>query len=112
MPQPPPGLRDTISLDALRWLLDITTQRVAQLERDGLIQRVSRGTYTIASVRSFVRTVRERGEGPRAWNKARTELAKERAATARFARMEREGKLLPRDLVETIFRSVALIVRN
>src|SRR5262249_48121931 len=62
-------LPDTISLTTLRWILgDVTTEYCNQLQRQGVLEKVSRGTYTTASVRSYIRAMRERTLGPQAWN--------------------------------------------
>ena len=49
----------------------------------------------IAHMREMVTS----GGGSKAWNSARTSLAEERALAARQARLEREGRLVPADLI-------------
>ena len=109
-PGPKSALPDKISLADMRYLLGLTSGHVNQLERDGTILKAERGMYSIESIPMYVRAMRKRGAGPDAWNRARTRLTEERALAARQARLEREGKLLPRDacvdVVSTTFRTV------
>jgi hypothetical protein len=112
MSKRPDDLPETLSLAALSWLLDVTGIRINQLEREGVVEKTERGVYTTESVRSFVRAMRERGEGPRAWNRARTQLAEERAAAARLDRLEKQGTLIQRDVMLGIACSIASAVRD
>jgi hypothetical protein len=64
-------LPKTISLDDLRWLLDLTAGHVQELERQGILTRTAPAQYSFESIRNHVRTMRRRGEGPADWNKAR-----------------------------------------
>jgi hypothetical protein len=106
-------LPDTISLSTLRWILgDVTTEYCNQLERQGVLEKVSRGTYTTASIRSYVKAMRERTLGPQAWNQARTDLARERAASARLDRLERERRVIPVDEVRTSWTTIARVIRD
>jgi hypothetical protein len=112
-PKPSNELPATISLSTLRWILgDVTTEYCNQLERQGLLEKVSRGTYTTASIRSYVRATRERTLGPQAWNQARTELARERAASARLDRQERERRVIPVDEVRACWTEIARVIRD
>jgi hypothetical protein len=86
-----------LSLDDLRWMLGgLSAMRIHQLVADGIVERTARGRYALASVPNFIKAQRRAGAGPKGWNDARTELAKERVLAAKQARLEREGKVLPR----------------
>jgi hypothetical protein len=112
MSKRPDDLPEALSLTAICWLLDLTGIRINQLEREGVLEKTERATYTVESVRNFVRTMRQRGEGPRAWNQARTRLAEERAAAARLDRLEKQGELMPRSTVVSIGSAIAGAVRD
>src|SRR5262249_22609721 len=90
-----PDLPDEVTAETLAWLLDVTVQRVNQHERDGTIQKTARGLYPVGAVPKVIRAMRQRGDGPRGWNLARTELAQERAALMKLRRMEAEAELIP-----------------
>src|SRR5436309_5047832 len=101
-----------VSLIDLMWLLGVNKQRISQLEADGIVERTERGRYSIASVPRFIAWQRKRGQGSQAWQEARTELARERARTARLDRLEREGRLVEFDLVELILSAANRTVRD
>jgi hypothetical protein len=94
-PKPNSAFPDTISLADLRWLLDLSTSHINGLERESMIEKTARGTYTLESIRNYVRTMRKRGAGPTAWNQARTQLMRERARITRLDRFEREKRTIP-----------------
>ena len=77
-----------------------------------MIEKTARDTYSIASIRNFVRDARQRGAGPAAWNRARTELAVERVAVARLSRQEREGELIPVGVVVAMNTQIVSTVRT
>jgi hypothetical protein len=56
--------------------------------------------------------MRERTLGPQAWNQARTELARERAASARLDRQERERRVIPVDEVRACWTGIARVIRD
>ena len=107
------GLPPTLSAAALKWLLGLSNSRLEQLTTAGTITRVERGIYATSSIRSYAEEQRRlRAFGPAEFNRARTELATERAAAARMVRLEREGELLSRDLVSRIITAAFSAVRD
>ncbi|MCC6780930.1 MAG: hypothetical protein IT537_30525 [Hyphomicrobiales bacterium] len=100
-----------LSLDALRWLLgDLSKQRISQLVDEGLVERLGQDRYSVGSVPAVLRAMRQAAAGPRDWQDARTELARERAAAAKMKREEIEGDLLPTKGVLAWTTSVARTV--
>jgi len=91
---------------------DLTVEYCNQLQRGGVIAKASRGRYPTAAVRDYVLAMRQRTLGATEFNTARTELTRERAAAARTARLQREGELLPRDLVGLIIMATFRAVRD
>src|SRR5262249_5312924 len=89
-----PGLPPHLTSAQLCFLLDLTRGRLAQLAHDGgPIVKLGPDRYSTESIPNFVRRMRERGDRSNDWNRARTELMRERAAVARETRLEREGQL-------------------
>jgi hypothetical protein len=112
-PAKPTKLPPDLSLADLCWLLGgLTRARVAQLVGEGVIERVERGRYSVASVPRFIQAQRKAGAGPKDWNKARTELVRERVLAARAARLRAEGESLPTVAVRAILSGNNLIVRD
>ncbi len=114
--QVPPSdlaLPATISAAALRWLLNLSNARLEQLVTAGIVTRFGRGLYTITSVRAVVEEQRRvRALGSSEFQRQRTELTRERALAARTARLEQEGRLLPRDLVDAAVCATFKTVRD
>jgi phage terminase Nu1 subunit (DNA packaging protein) len=106
------ALPSNVTAAELMRLLGVTRPRITQLEADGIVTRTGRNQYSIESVPRYVDWLRRGHEGPAAWNRARTRLAEERALAARQVRLEREGRLLPRDTVETLVGAVFRTVRD
>jgi phage terminase Nu1 subunit (DNA packaging protein) len=111
-PQPKSTLPETISLDELRVLLGgVTVSHVNGLQRQGILEKTERGTYTLKSVPAYIRWLRQVGAGPASWQEARTALTNERVALLRLERGEREGRLLDRDDVRSMNISIASTVK-
>jgi hypothetical protein len=110
--KPKSALPETVSAAELCWLLDLSISAVTLLEREGTLVKAARDAYSLESVPRYVRALRKRGEGPASWQKARTELTVERARFAKMQRLEREGHLLPRDVVEVILGNNNRTVRD
>ena len=92
----PHALPDTLTLQQLSFLLgNISSARVAQLVNEGTVEKVGQNAYATAGVPAYIKRLRERGDRSSDWQRARTELAQERAAAARLQRQERERQLLP-----------------
>jgi phage terminase Nu1 subunit (DNA packaging protein) len=102
---------DVTAAELMR-LLGCTRPRITQLEKDGIVTRTGRGRYELASVPRYIDWLRKGNEGPAAWNRARTELASERAAAARLDRMEREGQVVRIAEVRRTWIEIATTVRN
>jgi phage terminase Nu1 subunit (DNA packaging protein) len=92
-------------------LLGVTRPRISQLEADGIVTRTGRDRYELASVPRYIAWLRKGNEGPVAWNRARTELAQERAQMARLERGQLEGRLLERDHVRHMNVSIAHTIK-
>jgi hypothetical protein len=108
-----PALPETISLADIRWLLGgVTPTYINTLEREGVLEKIGRDQYTLASVPAYIRWMRKGHEGPQAWNRARTELARERAALAKLDRAEREGRVIDVDEVRACWVTIATTIRN
>lgn len=106
-------LPETVTLRELCWLLGgLTAGRISQLKAEGVVQRVARDRYTLASVGKFCTTMRERGQGSSELSEARLQWVKERTRGHELVRLEREGKLVPADQVETTWLSVLMFVRT
>ena len=108
----PPGVPPEVSINALCWLLDLSAQRISVLEREGIVQKVARNSYSTLSVPAVVRAMRVRGEGPVAYTEARTRWLQERARGAQLVREEKEGKLVPVDQVAAGWAELALTMRS
>jgi hypothetical protein len=106
-------LPPTLSAAAMKWLLGLSNSRLEQLTTAGIVTRVERGQYSIGSIRRYAEEQRRmRAFGPAEFNRARTALATERAAAARMTRLQREGELLPRDLVGLIITATFTAIRD
>lgn len=105
------GLPPDLTLTQICYLLAVTKPRISQLVDDGTIERVGRDRYSIASVPRFVRTQRERGAGPAAWNAARIALTREKARVARLERLRLEGKLVDLETVVQMINAHLQIAR-
>jgi hypothetical protein len=108
----PDGLPAVLSLAQLMWLVGLTKARIGQLVSEGAIIKLGRDQYAIGSVPKFVAYQRARNIGPGQWNSARSELALERAATAKLHRLALERKLLPRERVIAMSCSIVGAARD
>jgi hypothetical protein len=108
----PRSLPSDVTLADLCWLLGVTKQRIGQLEAEGVVEKTAHGRYALTSVPRFIKLQRERGSGPKAWNDARTQLARERAAAAKLARLEREGKMMDSEVVQLLIVANNRVVRD
>jgi hypothetical protein len=91
-----PNIKDLrLSLTDICWVLGLTKQRVQQLEADGIVEKVDRNSYRMASVPKYLKLIREAGRGPKKWQDARTELVLERLRMAKLDRLERQNELIP-----------------
>ena len=108
----PPGLSPEVSLNSLCWLLDLSAQSIGQLERQGLVQKLARNSYSVASIPAVLRAMRTRGEGPAEYVTARTRWLQERARGAQLTRQEKEGRLVPVDQVAGAWAELALTMRS
>jgi hypothetical protein len=84
-----------LSLNDLCWLLDLTKQRISQLEDDGVIERLDRNSYSLKSVPRYLKLLRQAGAGPEKLQDAKLELLLEKVHAAKTDREEREATLLP-----------------
>jgi hypothetical protein len=110
---PIPGkLPQTLSAQELAWLTGLTQSRIGQLASQGVVVRVDRDTYAIASIRRLFEHQRERNVGPSKWNTARSALATERARMAKLNREEREGELVRRDTVREMSCAIVAATRD
>jgi hypothetical protein len=110
--KPKTSLPATLSAAELCWVLDLTISAVTLLEREGILAKSARDVYLLESIPAYIRSLRRRGEGPASWQKARTELAQERALAAKMVRLERQGELLARDVVELILANNNRTIRD
>jgi hypothetical protein len=91
-------LPETVSAAQLRELLGgIGISHLNGLERSGVITKAGRDQYSLASVPSYIRWLRQNQAGPRDWQSARTALAEERAAILKLERLQKQGDLLPKN---------------
>jgi hypothetical protein len=63
---------------------------ISQLVGKGVITRVERSSYGLQSAPNVVRSLRERGNEPRDFRRARTALVEERVALTRMDRQADE----------------------
>jgi hypothetical protein len=109
---PPDGLPPVLSLVQLCWLSGLSTARIGQLVASGTVSRLGRDRYSTASVRKILEHQRTTNTGPQDWNKARVDLTREKAATARLVRLEKEGALMPRAYVIDFIAAICSGVRD
>jgi hypothetical protein len=60
----PDGLPRTLTAMQLTWLTGLTQSRIGQLVAQGVIIKVDRDQYSIASIRRLIEAQREKGAGP------------------------------------------------
>jgi phage terminase Nu1 subunit (DNA packaging protein) len=108
----PESLPAEFSAAELRYLLNLTPGRLTQLEEAGIVVRTRAGYYGSGSVRNFVTFLRRSGEGPRDWQTARVELAREKLALLRLERGQLEGRLLEKEQVRSMNVSIATTIKN
>jgi phage terminase Nu1 subunit (DNA packaging protein) len=105
-------LPETVSLDQLRMLLGVNTSHINNLERQGIIEKTERNTYTLASIPAYIQWLRKVQAGPQDWRKVRTEIGRERLALLRLERGAKEGSLLSKDDVRAMNVSIATVIKN
>jgi phage terminase Nu1 subunit (DNA packaging protein) len=105
-------LPETVTLDQLRMLLGVNTSHVNTLERRGVIKKVERDAYTLASVPAYIAWLRKVQAGPEDWRSVRTQIARERLALLKLERGEREGELLPKADVRAMNCEIASNIKN
>jgi phage terminase Nu1 subunit (DNA packaging protein) len=108
---PPETLPTEFSAAELRFLLNLTPGRLTQLEEAGIVVRTRAGYYGSRSIRNFVTFLRRSGEGPKDWQTARVELAREKLALLRLERGQKEGRLLDRDAVRDMNVGIASTIK-
>jgi hypothetical protein len=107
------ALPETVSLADLRSILGgVVPSYIYTLEKEGVVEKVGHDTYTFASVTNYIKWMRKGHEGPQAWNRARTELARERAQMAKLDRAEREGRVIEAADVRMCWVTIATTIRN
>jgi phage terminase Nu1 subunit (DNA packaging protein) len=106
------ALPETLSLDQLRMLLGVNTSHINNLERQGIIEKTERNTYTLASVPAYIGWLRKVQAGPQDWRDVRTEIGRERLALLRLERGQREGELLDKTGVRNLNISIAATIKN
>jgi hypothetical protein len=112
MTDAPPKLPKSVSGTELRWLLgDISSGRVSQLEKAGVVVRIDRDRYALRSVPNAIRALRDRSDGPAAWQQARTRLMESKARKAEREEQMFEGSVYPRKLVEDVIGTILFAVR-
>jgi phage terminase Nu1 subunit (DNA packaging protein) len=98
------GLPQTLTLTELAGVLGLTTHRLNQLEREGVIKKLGRGVYPLSAIRDYAEHMRRvvQGNGAGAGLLAeRASLARERALRARLDREVLQGKWAPADQIES-----------
>jgi phage terminase Nu1 subunit (DNA packaging protein) len=108
----PKSLPTFVSLGELSWLLDLSPSHITGLERDGIVTKTGRDQYELVSVPQYISTMRKRGAAPADWNQARTELAKERALSAKLDRQARERLLIPAAEVRQCWVGIATVIKT
>jgi hypothetical protein len=98
----PEGLPPEFTLAQLRWLLNVSSSRVQQLEQAGVVVRTRTGHYRGDAVRNYVQWLRKVGDGPRSWQDVRTQIGRERLAILRLERGQLEGDLLEKNRVRAL----------
>jgi hypothetical protein len=107
----PDGVPATFTSVQLRWLLGLSNSRLEQLMTAGVITRIEKGSYTANSIRRYVEFLRTAQEGPRDWQAARVELAREKLALLRLERGQKEGELLAKGDVKAMGVSIMRTVQ-
>lgn len=105
-------LPETVLLATMAALLDVRPEYINELERGGVLEKTERGRYRLASIRIYLRQLRDRGAGSDSWNEARISLTREKARLAELERKEREGELIPLQEVIAVNTVVAARVRD
>jgi hypothetical protein len=105
-------LPETISLADLRMLLGIATSHINSLERQGILTKTERGSYTLDSIPRYIRWLRGVKDGPADWRAVRTEIGRERLAILRLERGQREGELLLKADMIALGTSIVTNMKN
>ena len=105
-------LPETVTLDQLRMLLGVNTSHINTLERQGIIKKVERDAYQLASIPAYIQWLRKVQAGPEDWRSVRTQIGRERLALLRLERGQREGALLPKDAVKAMNCEIATTIKN
>jgi hypothetical protein len=108
----PDGLPKTFSTQQMKFFTGLSVARLDQLTQSGVIDRPAKGVYAADSVVRYINFLRRSGEGPRDWQSARVELAREKLALLKLERSEREGQLLRKDDVRNLGVSIMTTTKN
>jgi phage terminase Nu1 subunit (DNA packaging protein) len=105
-------LPETVTLDQLRMLLGVNTSHINTLERQGIIKKVERDAYQLASIPAYIQWLRKVQAGPEDWRTVGTQIARERLALLQIERRQREGELLPKADVKRLNVDIATTIKN
>src|SRR5215471_214258 len=105
-------LPETVTLDQLRMLLGVNTSHVNHLERQGIIKKVERDAYQLASIPAYIQWLRKVQAGPQDWRTVRTEIGRERLALLKLERGAKEGSLLQKSDVKAMNVGIATTIKN
>ena len=108
---------NTVPLETISKLLDLTPRRVNQLTKDGVLPKVDRGRYALVPVvRSYIRYLRERSVntdvGADDYAAHRARLTKARADMAEMEREQMANNLIPSDDVADAWEVMAGNMRS
>src|ERR1700730_12867925 len=103
-------LPETVTTADFAGLADITPRQCQRLVAAGILTQTAYGTFHLKTAfQAFIKHKSKREQNTSAYGKARTEVMEERAASARLARLEKEGVLVPAaDVLEFITPFVTL----
>ncbi len=110
-PAPPPG-RPEVPVATLAHMCNLTTRRIQQLAKDGVIPKARRGRYdVVASVRAYCAWMQERATGRAAdVSDLRQQTAEEQLRKLRAENDARAGRLVPLDDVIAEARESSQII--
>jgi hypothetical protein len=103
---------DVSTQDLQHLLGGLTNARLTQLEQSGIIKRTKHGRYTTDSIPSFIEFQRRAGGGSEELQEARLDLLLQKITMGKLDLEERQGKLVPVEIVRQTWISIVAMVRG
>jgi hypothetical protein len=83
-----------LTTEELCKLIGVTRTHIARLEKDGVVEKLAPGRYSVTSVPRYIASLRARGNMTGRYGEARCRKMEEQALLAEMNRKAREGELV------------------